>query len=161
MEYLNKQRSAAEPPAPSETAAALSDVDARESDIRDQFKAGKLPPSVFKTWLAEFAREREALTRATTTPQKSARITRADFLQEYKSAVTRKLKIFTARENVAQSREALRTVLAEGRLVLRPDVANARFEGSLVLSHEEFFEQKQIDIKLVAGAGFEPATFGL
>jgi hypothetical protein len=29
------------------------------------------------------------------------------------------------------------------------------------LSHEEFIEQKQIDIKLVAGAGFEPATFGL
>ena len=40
----------------------------------------------------------------------------------------------------------------KGRLVLRPDVANARFEGSLVLSHEDFFEQKQI--KLVAGAGF-------
>jgi hypothetical protein len=43
------------------------------------------------------------------------------------------------RENIAQSREALRIVLAEGRLVLRPDVTNARFEGSLVLSHEEFF----------------------
>ena len=60
----------------------------------------------------------------------------------------------TAREDIALSREALRTVLAEGRLVLRPDGANARFEGSLVLSHEEFIEQKQIDIKLVAGAGF-------
>jgi recombination associated protein RdgC len=57
------------------------------------------------------------------------------------------------------SREALREVLAEGRVVLRPDVANARFEGSLVLSHEEFIEQKQIDIKLVAGARFEPAEF--
>ena len=44
-------------------------------------------------------------------------------------------------------------MLAEG-LVLRPDVANARFEGSLVLSHEEFFEQKHIDIKLVAGQAF-------
>jgi hypothetical protein len=49
---------------------------------------------------------------------------------------------------------ALREVLAEGRVVLRPDAANARFEGSLVLSHEEFIEQKQIDIKLVAGAGY-------
>jgi hypothetical protein len=114
MDYLNKQQNPQPPPAPPETAAALADIDARESDIRDQFKAGKLPPSVFKTWLAEFVREREALTRRTTTPQKSARITRADFLQEYKSAVTRKLKIFTARENIAQSREALRTVLAEG-----------------------------------------------
>ena len=69
---------------------------------------------------------------------KPPRITRAEFLHEYKAAVARKLKVFTARENIALSREALRTVLAEGRLVLRPDVANARFEGSLVLSHEEF-----------------------
>jgi hypothetical protein len=50
------------------------------------------------------------------------------------------------------SREALRNVLAEGRLVLRPDAANARFEGTL--TREEFLEEKQIDIKLVAGAGF-------
>ena len=70
-------------------------------------------------------------------------------------AVARKLKVFTSRENVAMSREALREVLAEGRVVLRPDVANARFEGSLVLSHEEFIEQKQIDIKLVAGGRYE------
>ena len=33
-------------------------------------------------------------------------------------------------------------VLVDGRLVLRPEAANARFEGSLVSSHEEFFEQK-------------------
>jgi hypothetical protein len=92
---------------------------------------------------------------------KPARISRSEFLQEYKSTVARKLKVFTSRENVAMSREALREVLAEGRVVLRPDAANARFEGSLVLSHEEFIEQKQIAIKLVAGAGFEPATFGL
>ena len=105
------------------------------------------------------AKEREAIN--CPTAPKSARISRSEFLKEYKSAVARKLKVFTSRENVAMSREALREVLAEGRVVLRPDVANARFEGSLVLSHEEFFEQKQIDLKLVAGAGFEPATFGL
>jgi hypothetical protein len=63
----------------------------------------------------------------------------------------RKLKIFTSRENVALSREALRTVLAEGRLILRPDVANGRFEGTLTLDHEQFLQEKQIDIKLVAG----------
>jgi hypothetical protein len=34
--------------------------------------------------------------------------------------------VFTSREKVAMSREALRS-----------DVANARFEGSLVLSHKE------------------------
>ena len=158
MEYINKQQST-EPPTLLAQSAALADIDAREAEIREQFKAGKLPAAVFKTWLAEFTRERDALKRSAT--PKPARITRADFLYEYKVAVARKLKIFTARENIALSREALRTVLAEGRLVLRPDVANARFEGSLVLSHEEFFEQKQIDIKLVAGAGFEPATFGL
>ena len=115
--------------------------------------------SGFHSWLAEFTKERDAINRPTM--PKPARISRSDFLQEYKSAVARKLKVFTSRENVAMSREALREVLAEGRVVLRPDVANARFEGSLVLSHEEFIEQKQIDIKLVAGAGFEPATFGL
>ncbi|MDB6009641.1 MAG: hypothetical protein JWL65_1891 [Gammaproteobacteria bacterium] len=71
-------------------------------------------------------------------------------------AVARKLKVFTARENVAMSREALREVLAEGRLILRPDVANARFEGSLVLSHEEFIEQKQIDLKLGSGGLTRP-----
>jgi hypothetical protein len=37
----------------------------------------------------------------------------------------------------------------------RGNAANARFEGSLVLSHEEFIEQKQIDIKLVAGGRYE------
>jgi recombinase-like zinc beta ribbon protein/recombinase len=155
MEYLKKQQTA-EPPAPPELSAAQADIDARESDIREQFKTGKLPSAVFKTWIAEFARERESLNRRRTAgTAQPARVTRADFLQEYRSAVARKLKIFTARENVAQSREALRTVLAEGRLILRPDVANARFEGSLVLSHEEFFEQKQIDIKLVAGGRYE------
>ena len=58
MDYLNKQQSA-EPPA---ITAAQADIDTRESDIRHQFKAGKLPPAVFKTWLAD-AREREAPTR--------------------------------------------------------------------------------------------------
>ncbi len=51
MEYLNKHQSA-EPPAPPEISAALADIDARESDVREQFKAGKLPPAVFKSWLA-------------------------------------------------------------------------------------------------------------
>jgi hypothetical protein len=45
-------------------------------------------------------------------------------------------------------------VLAEGRLVPRPDAASARFEGTLTLTHEEFFEEKQI-IKLVAGGRYE------
>ncbi len=146
-----------ESPTPPVLSATRADIDARESDVREQFKAGKLPPAVFKCWIAEFAKEREVQNRRAT--PKTPRISRSEFLHEYRAAVARKLKIFTTRENVAMSREALRNVLAEGRLVLRPAVANARFEGSLVLSHEEFFEQKQI--KLVAGVGFEPTTFGL
>jgi len=44
------------------------------------------------------------------------------------------IEIFTSRENVALSREALRSVLAEGNLILRPDVANACLEGTLTIS---------------------------
>jgi hypothetical protein len=52
------------------------------------------------------------------------------------------------------AREALRNVLVDGRLVLRPDVANSRLEGTLTLSHEEFLKEKQVDINMVAGARF-------
>jgi hypothetical protein len=72
--------------------------------------------------------------------------------QAYRSAAERKLKVFTSRENVALSRGALRSVLVEGNLILRPDVANG-LEGTLTISREEFLQEKQIDIKLVAGAG--------
>ena len=44
---------------------------------------------------------------------------------------------------------------------MRPDLKNERFEGTLVFNHQEILEENQIDIKVVAGAGFEPATFGL
>jgi len=155
MEYFDKQQNAETRTSP-ELSAALAEINAREADVREQFKTGKLPGAVFKSWIAEFAKERDALNRPTTS--KSTRISRSEFLQEYKSAVARRLKVFTGRENVAQSREALRDVLLEGRLALRPDAANARFEGTLTLSHEEFLKEKQVDIKMVAGAGFEPAT---
>ena len=158
MEFFDKQQTA-DPQTMPAWSAALAEINAREADVKEQFKTGKLPAVVFKTWLAELAREREVLNRPTTL--KPTRISRSEFLQEYKSAVARRLKVFTNRENVALSREALRNVLVDGRLVLRPDVANARLEGTLTLSHEEFLKEKQIDIKMVAGAGFEPATFGL
>ncbi len=83
-----------------------------------------------------------------------SRISRSEFLQENGSAVARRLKVFTSPENVAMSREALRNVLADRRLALRPDVANGRFEGTLTVNHEEFLQEKQIDMKLVAGAGY-------
>ena len=158
MEFFDKQQTAETRAMPA-WSAALAEINAHEADVKEQFKTGRLPAVVFKTWLAELAREREVLNRPATL--KPTRISRSEFLQEYKSAVARRLKVFTNRENVALSREARRNVLVDGRLVLQPDVANARLEGTLTLSHEEFLKEKQIDIKMVAGAGFEPATFGL
>jgi hypothetical protein len=49
MEYLNQQ--SADPPVPAKVSAALADIDARESDVREQFKGSQLPPAVFKSWL--------------------------------------------------------------------------------------------------------------
>ena len=128
MEYFDKQQRAEAPTAPA-LSAAIADINAREADVREQFKAGKLPPTVFKTWLAELARERATLHHPATT--KSARVSQSDFLHEYKLTLARQLKVFTSRENVAMSREALRNVLVDGTVVLKPDVANARFEGAL------------------------------
>jgi hypothetical protein len=42
---------------------ALAEIDKRESEVREQFKSGELPALVFKSWLSEFATEREALNR--------------------------------------------------------------------------------------------------
>ena len=58
---------------------------AEGTPIRKQFKAGKLPPAAFKSRIAEFAKEPEALSRPAR--PKPARITRAEFLQEHKSGV--------------------------------------------------------------------------
>ena len=97
MEYFDKQQEAGAPTAPA-LSAAVADIDAREADVREQFKAGKLPPTVFKTWLAELATERAALNQPT--PTNSARISRSEFLHEYKSSVARQLKVFTSRETL-------------------------------------------------------------
>jgi hypothetical protein len=43
--------------------AALAEINARESDIREQFNAGKIPGPVFKSWLAEFVKQRDAINR--------------------------------------------------------------------------------------------------
>jgi hypothetical protein len=62
MEYFEKQQSVETQAAPA-VSAALAEIDKRETDVRDQFKAGKLPAPVFKSWIAEFAKEREARNR--------------------------------------------------------------------------------------------------
>lgn len=154
QEYFDKQRKA-EPELAPALSAALAEIEKRESEVREQFKSGKLPASVFKSWIGEFTKEREALNRPSVS-ESPKRISRSEFIREYRFAVERKLEVFTSRENVALSREALRSVLAEENLVLRPDVANACFEGTLTISREEFLQEKQIDIKIdikmVAGA---------
>ncbi len=157
MEYFDKLYKIARPTG--YASSELLAIAGRETEIREQFKAGKLPPAVFKTWLDELAKERRALSRPAPVPP--ARVTRSEFLQAYKATVARRLSVFTKRDNVASARVALRNVLVDGRAVLRPDAKNARFEGALMLSHEQFLMEKQVDIKMVAGAGFEPATFGL
>jgi len=61
--------------------------------------------------LVEFAKDREALNRPAA--PKPPRISRSEFLHAYRSAVERKFKILTSGDNVALSREALHTVLAD------------------------------------------------
>ena len=149
MEYFDKLYKVARPAG--HASSELSAIAARETEIREQFKAGKLPPAVFRTWLDELAKERRALSRPAPVP--AARVSRSQFLQAYKAAVARRLSVFTKRDNVASARLALCNVLVDGRLALRPDAKNARFEGTLTLSHEQFLAEKQVDIKMVAGAG--------
>jgi len=132
MEYFEKLHKIARPA--EHASSELLAIAAREAEVREQFKAGKLPSAVFKTWLAELAKERRALSRPA--PPPPTQVTRSEFLQAYKAAVARRLDVFTKRDNVG--RLALRNVLADGRLVLRPDAENARFEGTLMLSHEQF-----------------------
>ena len=55
MDYFDKQQSAGPPKIPA-VSAALAEINVRESDIRGQFNAGKIPGPVFKSWLAEFAK---------------------------------------------------------------------------------------------------------
>ena len=57
---------------------------------------------------------------------------REEFIREFRKSVARRLKVFTSRVNVAKAREALRELLSDGRVVMRPDLNKERFEGTLV-----------------------------
>jgi hypothetical protein len=74
--------------------AALAEITRARAGIREQVKVGKIPGAIFKSWLAEFAKQRVAMNRPATA--KSARISRSEFLQEYKSGVARKLNVSRA-----------------------------------------------------------------
>ena len=138
----------------------LSELDAREAEVRAQYKAGKLPPSVLTAWLAELESARLAVSQPVVA-QETQRLTRDDLARAYRSALSKRLGIFTQRENAGPAREGLRQMLTRGRISLRPNLEKRQFEGVAEFDISQFFVENQIDIKLVAGAGFEPATFGL
>jgi hypothetical protein len=87
MEYFDKQRKA-EPEAAPALSTALAEIDKRESEVREQFKSGKLPASVFKSWIGEFTKEREALNRPPVS-EVPPRVSRSEFIRAYRSAVER------------------------------------------------------------------------
>jgi site-specific DNA recombinase len=138
---------------------SLADIDARESQVREEYKAGKLPSVVFTAWLAELERERAA--RTVPSVPKVRRVTREEFARAYRGMVATRLDVLTKRENAAAAREGLRQLLVNGRIVLRPNVEREQFEGTAAFDARQFLVENQLDIKMVAGAGFEPATFGL
>lgn len=145
-------------PTPSKS-VELAELDAREADVRAQYKAGKLPPTVLTAWLAELETARLAVTQPVV--QETQRVTRDDLAKAYRSALAKRLGIFTKRENAGPAREGLRQMLTSGRIALRPNAERRQFEGVAAFDISQFFVENQIDIKLVAGVGFEPTTFGL
>ena len=128
----------------------LAELDAREADVRAQYKAGKLPPTVLTAWLAELESARLAVTQPVV--QETQRVTRADLAKVYRSALAKRLSAFTKRENVGPAREGLRQILTSSRITLRPNMEKRQFEGVAKFDIGQFFVENQIDIKLVAGA---------
>lgn len=97
MEYFEKQQRTEADAAPP-VSATLAEIDKRETEVREQFKAGKLPQPVLKSWITESAKEREALDRPAA--PKVPRVSRSEFLQTYRSAAERKPKSSRARETL-------------------------------------------------------------
>ena len=58
------------------------------------------------------------------------------------------IDVSTKRENVALARDALREVLLDGRIMLRPNVEHARFEGTVTFSKEEFLKEKHMSFRI-------------
>ena len=118
--------------------------------MREQYRSGRLPLAIFKTWLAELTQQREALYQPAGRKTKS--ITRDEFMSVYRKVVAKRLEVFSERRNVAVARESLRELLLDGRVELRPDLKCERFEGSVTFNAAAFLQGNQIDIKVVAGA---------
>ena len=60
MAYYEREYASDARPVPART-AELANGDARESDVREQYKAGKLPPALFAAWLAELGSWRKCV----------------------------------------------------------------------------------------------------
>ncbi|MGC2460616.1 MAG: hypothetical protein WA446_06530 [Steroidobacteraceae bacterium] len=73
----------------------------------------------------------------------------------YRGVVAKRLRVLTKREHAATAREGLRRLLARGRIVLRPNLARAQFEGTAAFDAIHFSMDNQIDIKMVAAGGFD------
>ena len=131
----------------------LAELDAREADVRAQYKAGKLPPAVLTAWLAELENARLTVTQPVV-QQEIRRLTRDDLASAYRSALAKRLGVFTKRENAGPAREGLRQMLTNGRIALRPNVERRQFEGVAAFDISQFLFENKIDIKLVAGAGY-------
>jgi hypothetical protein len=116
--YECEHAHAAQPIAPK--SVELAQIDAREADVREQYKAGKLPPAVFAAWLDELQNARLAVTQPVVA-QESRRVTRDEMASAYRGAVTKRLGVFTKRENAGAARESLRQLLVTGRIALRPN----------------------------------------
>jgi hypothetical protein len=102
------QRAAAKPDLP-EVARSLQHVAKREAEVRDQFKTGKLPNSVFKAWLAELDSERRSIQKAATGKRAAlVEFSREEFIREFRKSVARRLKVFTSRVNVAKAQRRVR-----------------------------------------------------
>ena len=100
--------------------AELVNLDERETDVREQYKTGKLPPYVFTAWLTELEKERTSLKHPILA--KAQPVIRDEFAHAYRGVVAKCLGVLTRRENAAIAREGLRRLLASGRIVLRSNL---------------------------------------
>lgn len=77
--------------------------------------------------------------------QETQRVTRDDLANAYRSALAKRLDIFTKRENAGPAREGLRQMLTSGRIALRPNTEKRQFEGVAAFDISQFFVENQIE----------------
>jgi hypothetical protein len=101
MAYYEQQACSTEGGSPAKS-VRLAEIEAQEVDVREQYKSGRLPLAVFKTWLAELTQQREALHQPAR--RKSKSIKRDEFMSAYCKVVAKRLEVFSERRNVAVAR---------------------------------------------------------